>query len=235
MLSLTNERRYCDENSEWHRARVELLDKEKALTKLRDEVNAARRQIPWRKIEAAYEFTDEAGRQSLQDLFGSHSQLVSYRYMCGPGWSEGCLGCSFWADQYDAVAVHLAARDVALAVVSRAPFEDFSEFKTRMGWQFRWLSSATTSFNMDFSVSFPGQSEETYNYAPTNAREELPGVSIFAKDNAGEVFRTYSAHAGGLDPLNARHQVLDSVTKGITEEALPYPMGWVRFHARYED
>jgi predicted dithiol-disulfide oxidoreductase (DUF899 family) len=150
-------------DSEWHRDRVELLDKEKALTKLRDEVNAARRQMPWRKIKAAYEFTDESGRQSLQDLFGSHSQLVSYRYMCGPGWSEGCLGCSFCADQYDAVAVHLAARDVAFAVVSRAPFEDFSEFKTRMGWQFRWLSSASTSFNMDFSVSFPGRSGGTYN------------------------------------------------------------------------
>jgi predicted dithiol-disulfide oxidoreductase (DUF899 family) len=131
------------------------------------------------------------------------------------------------------MASHLAARDVALAVVSRAPWQDFQDFKSRMGWQFRWLSSATCDFNRDFHVSFPGQEQGTYNYREGSVIEELPGVSVFAKDETKQIFHTYSAYARGLDPLNATYQVLDLVPKGRDEKSLPFPMAWVQFHDQY--
>lgn len=218
----------------WLQARVELLEKEKALTKLRDEVNTARRELPWRLIEKNYQFKQDDEVLSLSDLFEGKSQLVVYHYMYGPGWQEGCKSCSFWADQYDAMEVHLAARDVALAVVSRAPWQDFQAFKARMGWKFRWLSSEACDFNQDFKVSFPGEEQGFYNYRDVPVREELPGVSVFAKDEEGTVFHTYSAYARGLDPLNATYQVLDLVPKGRNEGSLPYAMSWLEFHDQYK-
>lgn len=218
----------------WLQARVELLEKEKTLTKLRDEVNAARRELPWRLIEKNYQFKQGEQILSLSDLFEQKSQLVVYHYMYGPGWQEGCKSCSFWADQYDAMEVHLGARDVALAVVSRAPWQDFQAFKARMGWKFRWLSSEACDFNQDFKVSFPGEEQGFYNYRDVPVREELPGVSIFAKDEEGAVFHTYSAYARGLDPLNATYQVLDLVPKGRNEGSLPYAMSWLEFHDQYK-
>ena len=220
-------------DSDWLQARVQLLEKEKALTKLRDEVSEARRKMPWRRISEPYCFSDNSGRYSLNDLFTDKTQLVVYHYMFGPGWSVGCKSCSFWADQYDAMEVHLAARDVALAVVSRAPWQDFADFKNRMGWKFRWLSSSDSRFNEDFNVSFPGQSQGVYNYVETKVQEELPGLSVFAKDDDGNVYHTYSAYARGLDSLNATYQVLDLVPKGRDEDNLPYGMAWLEFHDQY--
>ncbi len=218
--------------SEWLQARAKLLEKEKALTKLRDEVTSARQAMPWREVTEDYRFSSEQGDFGLGDLFKDKSQLVVYHYMYGPGWQEGCKSCSFWADQYDAMETHLSARDVSLAVVSRAPWQDFQDFKARMGWQFHWLSSAACDFNRDFNVSFPDQERGTYNYQETMVREELPGVSVFAVEE-DKIFHTYSAYARGLDPLNATYQVLDLVPKGRDETSLPYAMSWVQFHDQY--
>lgn len=223
--------------ADWLRARKTLLDKEKALTKLREEVAEARRQMPWQRVKPDYRFSDQTGEYCLTDLFAGASQLVVYHFMYGPGWQQGCKSCSFWADQYDAMSVHLAARDVSLAVVSSAPWQDFQAFKQRMGWQFRWLSSHGNSFNEDFGVSFPGQKEGLYNYQRATVMEEMPGVSVFTKAtgaNDESVFHTYSAYARGLDALNATYQVLDLVPKGRDESELPFPMHWVRLHDQYD-
>lgn len=222
------------DSATWHTARLELLEKEKQLTRLRDEVAEARRQMPWRQVETNYQFSDENGAANLSDLFQDKSQLVLYHYMYGPGWQEGCKSCSFWADQYDTINHHIGARDVALAVVSRAPWQDFQAFKKRMGWKFRWLSSSESTFNTDFNVSFPNQSTGTYNFQETNVMEEMPGLSVFAKNEAGDIFHTYSVYSRGLDPLNATYQVLDLVPKGRDEAGLPFAMSWVKFHDRYD-
>lgn len=219
----------------WLVARLALLEKEKALTRLRDEVTAARQAMPWTPVTERYVFADELGEADLDELFAGKSQLVIYHYMYGPGWQEGCKHCSFWADQYDAINKHIGARDVGLAVVSRAPWQDFQAFKNRMGWRFRWLSSSNTTFNEDFHVSFPNQSRGTYNFSETSVMEEMPGLSVFAKDANGNIFHTYSLYARGLDPLNATYQLLDLVPRGRDEDSLPYPMSWVKLHDQYDN
>lgn len=218
----------------WIEARQSLLEKEKELTRLRDEVSAARQAMPWVPVEESYTFENEEGTFTLSDLFNDKSQLIIYHFMYGRGWQEGCKSCSFWADQYDTINLHIGQRDVAIAVVSRAPWQDFSDFKQRMGWQFRWLSSAGTTFNTDFHVSFDTPGEGYYNYRTTGVGEEMPGLSVFAKDDEGKVFHTYSCYARGLDPLNATYQMLDLTPKGRDEEALSFPMGWVNHHDRYD-
>lgn len=220
-------------SSEWLEARKSLLEKEKALSKLKDEVTLARQQMPWQKIEADYVFENETGEVSLASLFEGSSQLILVHFMYGPGWDAGCKSCSFWADQYDAMRNHLAGRDVSLAVVSRAPWQDFSAFKARMGWTFPWLSSIGNSFNFDFNVSFPGEERGVYNYSETTVMEEHPGISVFAKNENGEIFHTYSAYARGLDSLNATYQMLDIVPKGRDEDDLPFSMAWVNHHDAY--
>ncbi len=223
------------EPTDWLLARLDLLEKEKALTQLREDVAAARRGLPWTQVKPDYCFTDETGSYRLRELFAGRSQLVVYHFMYGPGWQEGCKSCSFWADQYDAMSAHLAARDVSLAVISSAPWPDFQAFKQRMGWQFQWLSSNGTSFNEDFGVSFPNQNEGVYNYQRTKVMAEMPGVSVFATNaDDDQVFHTYSAYARGLDALNATYQILDLVPRGRDESELPFPMHWVRLHDQYD-
>ena len=217
----------------WIEARLALLEKEKQLTRMRDEVAAARREMPWRLVETEYEFADAEGVSSLAQLFGDKTQLVVYHYMYGPGWKEGCKSCSFWADQYDAINYHIGARDVALAVVSRAPWQDFQEFKKRMGWGFKWMSSFGNTFNTDYNVSFPGVAQGDYNFKESSVMEEMPGLSVFAKDETGAIFHTYSVYARGLDPLNATYQILDLVPKGRDEADLPFGMSWLNFHDQY--
>jgi len=148
-------------------------------------------------------------------------------------WQEGCKSCSFWADRYDAINKHIGARDVAIVCVSRAPLEVFEPFKRRMGWRFRWVSSAHSTFNMDYHVSFPGQTTGTYNYRETNVMEELPGLSVFYKSEDSRIYHTYSAYSRGLDALNATYQMLDLVPKGRDEQDLPFPMAWVKLHDQY--
>ncbi|MGE0624877.1 MAG: DUF899 domain-containing protein [Pseudomonadales bacterium] len=217
----------------WLEARRALLAKEKALTRLRDEVASARRELPWERVELDYQFEGPDGSETLGDLFAGKHQLIVYHFMYGPDWEEGCKSCSFWADQYDAVNLHIGARDVALAVVSRAPWQTFQPFKARMGWRFKWVSSAGSSFNEDYGVSFPGRERGIYNYRETDVMEELPGLSVFYRDDDGALYHTYSAYSRGLDALNAVYQMLDLVPKGRDEAALDYPMAWVRHHDRY--
>ncbi len=139
--------------SEWLAARKELLKKEKEFTRLRDELSRQRRELPWEKVEKKYVFDGPQGKETLADLFGGRSQLAVYHFMFGPGWKEGCPSCSFIADHINASAVHLAARDVRMVVVSRAPLAEIEAFQKRMGWKFHWVSSHGSEFNHDFHVS----------------------------------------------------------------------------------
>src|SRR5215467_8128143 len=148
------ENRKVVSQKEWISVRKKLLLKEKRFSKLRDELNLQRRKLPWVKVEKEYVFQTPGGKVALRDLFKRKSQLIVYHFMFGPGWKEGCPHCSFWADHYDSVNIHISQRDTAFAVISRAPLAEIKPFKKRMGWRFRWLSSFNTDFNFDFNVSF---------------------------------------------------------------------------------
>ncbi len=139
---------------QWTAARQQLLADEKQLTRMRDQVAAQRRELPWVKVEKAYVFDGPNGKQTLADLFDGRSQLVVRHFMFGPGWSEGCIGCSFSADHLDGALLHLAQRDVTFVVVSRAPLAELQAFRERMGWRFKWVSSYGSDFNYDYGVSF---------------------------------------------------------------------------------
>lgn len=221
----------------WLSARMDLLDDEKALQKARDALAEKRRSLPWRRVDTKYVFESEHGQMTLRDLFGDASQLIIYHFMFHPEWDAGCKSCSFWADSYNGSVEHLAARDVALVAVSRAPLDLLLAYRDRMEWRFPWVSSATSSFNFDFGVSFSRKDIEagtaTYNFEEGNAAiEELPGISVFARDDA-TVFHTYSTYARGLDPFNTTYQLLDIVPQGRNEDALPYPQDWVRRRDEY--
>jgi predicted dithiol-disulfide oxidoreductase (DUF899 family) len=223
---------------EWLAARHELLAKEKHLTRLRDELAAERRTLPWVPVEKAYAFDGPSAKLTLSDLFAGRSQLVVYHFMLGPGWKEGCPSCSLLSDHLDGAVVHLAARDVALAVVSRAPYAEIAPFKARMGWRFPWVSSFESDFNRDYHVSFSKEEVATgefyYNYGMNGfPSEEAPGISVFAKDASGAVFHTYSSYARGGEPFIGAYHFLDMVPKGRDEAGLPWPMAWVRHHDRY--
>jgi predicted dithiol-disulfide oxidoreductase (DUF899 family) len=223
---------------QWLAARKELLVKEKALTQLRDALAAERREMPSVKVEKKYIFDGPGGTQTLADLFGGKSQLIVYHFMLGPGWAEGCKSCSFLGDHFDGSVVHLANRDATLLAVSRAPLTEIEAFKRRMGWRFRWVSSFGSDFNRNFHVSFTKEElasgEVDYNYGRTKfSSEEAPGLSVFYKDPAGEVFHTYSCYARGLDILIGAYNFMDLLPKGRDEAGLKYGMEWVRHHDRY--
>jgi predicted dithiol-disulfide oxidoreductase (DUF899 family) len=224
-------------DQEWLAARKELLEEEKKFQAARDELAEKRRALPWRAVTAEYIFETEHGRKSLAELFGAATQLLVYHFMFHPEWDAGCKSCSFWADTYDGSVAHLAARDVSLVAISRAPLELLLAYRERMGWTFPWASSATNSFNYDFGVSFsPKQIADgtaDYNYEQGNATiEDLPGISVFARDGHA-VFHTYSTFARGLDPFNATYQLLDIVPRGRGEADLTYPQEWVRRRNEY--
>lgn len=227
-------------HSDWLRARMELLAKEKDLTRLRDELSRQRRELAWERVEKTYRFNTPQGEQTLAELFGKRSQLVIYHFMLGPGWQEGCKSCSYLADHFDGMAVHLANRDVMLMAVSRAPIEEIQKFQQRMGWKFRWASSFGSDFNRDFHVSFSkeemARGKVEYNYVlQAFPNEEAPGASVFYKNAAGEVFHTYSCYGRGLDILVGTYNFLDLTPKGRDEARLSFTMDWVRHHDRYED
>jgi predicted dithiol-disulfide oxidoreductase (DUF899 family) len=225
-------------SDEWQRARRELLAKEKEFLKLRDQLSQARRELPWERVDAAYEFEGAAGRETLANLFGKHSQLIVYHFMFAPEWEAGCKSCSFWADNFDGVTAHLAQRDVALAAISRAPYTTLKAFAARMGWKFKWVSSGDSAFNYDYHVSFSADDvaagRAMYNHAPfSGSMTDLPGLSVFFKDADGTIYHTYSTYARGLDPLNSAYQLLDLVPKGRDEAGLPATMAWVKLHDLY--
>ncbi|MFO1079517.1 MAG: thioredoxin family protein [Reyranellaceae bacterium] len=226
------------DRAEWLAARRALLEQEKALTRQRDALSAARRALPWVRLDKEYAFEDAGGRVSLADLFDGKGQLLVYHFMMGPTWEEGCPSCSFWADNFDGIDIHLAHRDTALVAVSRAPLERIEAYRRRMGWTFRWVSSAGSDFNVDFAVSFDPagrrEGERNYNFGTVAfAGEEAPGVSAFRRGADGSIFHTYSTYGRGLDTLNGVYQLLDLTAKGRDEEGLPWPMAWVRRHDRY--
>ncbi len=226
--------------AEWLAARKELLRKEKEFTRLRDELSRQRRELPWEKVEKQYIFEGPSGPETLADLFGDRSQLIVYHFMFGPGWKEGCPSCSLLADHFDGSVAHLAARDVRLVVVSRAPLAQIEAFKKRMDWRFKWVSSYGNNFNRDYHVSFTKDEVEKgemyYNYTTGKfPSEEGPGTSVFYKDAAGQIFHTYSAYARGLDMMIGAYNWLDLTPKGRDEDGLAYTMAWVRHHDRYSE
>jgi predicted dithiol-disulfide oxidoreductase (DUF899 family) len=225
--------------AEWLAARKRLLAKEKEFTRQRDALSAERRKLPRVKVEKEYVFDGRNGKATLADLFGSRSQLVIYHFMFGPGWSEGCPSCSFLGDHFDGMTVHLAQRDVTMMACSLAPFPQIEAFQKRMGWRFPWVSSFDSDFNRDYQVS--GSKDESvpgkvlYNYELTDfPSAERPGLSVFYRDQAGQVFHTYSTYGRGLDILLGTYNVLDLAPKGRDEDGLKFSMAWVRHHDKYD-
>jgi len=223
----------------WMDARKALLAREKELTQLRDRIAEERRSLPWTRVEKAYVFDTPSGRRSLADLFEGRRQLLVQHFMFGPDWEQGCKSCSFMADHSDGMRVHLEHRDVTLLAVSRAPLARIEAFRRRMGWQFPWVSSHDNDFNHDFGVSFTpdemASGAVAYNYVKQRfPSEEAPGVSVFFKDDAGDVFHTYSTYGRGVEVMMGTYNMLDLVPKGRDEHDASYAMEWLRHHDRYE-
>jgi predicted dithiol-disulfide oxidoreductase (DUF899 family) len=226
-------------HDEWLAARKAHLAEEKAFTRARDALSKKRRELPWEKIDKNYVFESGNGKVTLAELFGNKSQLIVYHFMLGPGWEQGCPSCSFLADHFDGATIHLAQRDVAFAVVSRAPLAEIEKFKRRMGWRFPWVSSFATDFNFDYQVSATAEEKASgvalYNYVQQEfPSEERPGASVFFKNAAGEIFHTYSSYGRGLDMLIGTYHFLDIAPKGRDEAGLTFSMAWVRHHDRYD-
>lgn len=220
----------------WLKARMALLDAEKAHTRERDRLAAERRALPWLRVEKAYVFEGADGAESLEQLFAGRSQLLVYHFMFPASWEAGCKSCSFWADGYDGIRVHLEQRDVTHVTVSKAPLAKLRAYQVRMGWRFKWVSSAGCDFNRDFGVSFTAEEiarrEPLYNFGTLPfGVEEAPGVSVFARTAPGEVFLTYQCFSRGLDALNPAYQLLDLVPKGRDEHG--DGMQWLRRHDEY--
>ncbi len=224
---------------EWLDARREHLKNEKEFTRLRDQLSRERRTLPWVKVEGSYLFDGPDGKESLSDLFAGKSQLIVYHFMYGPDWSEGCPSCSFWADNFNDIVIHLNHRDINLVAVSRAGLDILDAYKKRMGWSFKWVSSTGNDFNRDYHVSFTpdelNKGEMFYNFRITNfPSEEAPGISIFYKDENGDIFHTYSCYSRGLDMLNTAYHYMDLTPKGRDEDELPNNMDWLRRHDQYD-
>ncbi len=223
-------------HEDWLSARTAFLAKEKEFTRLRDELSRQRRELPWEVVDKEYVFEGPNGKQTLAELFEGRSQLMVYHFMYAPSWEAGCPSCSFWADNFNGIIVHLNHRDVTMIAVSHAPYAKLAAYEKRMGWNFKWLSSFGTDFNFDYHVSFTPEEvaakEVFYNYIVQKPdAPELPGVSVFYKDPQGRVFHTYSAYARGIDILNTAYNYIDLAPKGRDEgDRKQY---WVRRRDEY--
>lgn len=222
----------------WLAARKALLAHEKELTRLQDRIARERRALPWLRVDKDYRFDTPDGPRRLADLFEGRRQLLVQHFMFAPGWEQGCKSCSYMADHNDGANLHLAQRDVTLLVVSRAPLSDIQRFRERMGWRFKWVSSYGTDFNRDFGVNFSADEvadgNADYNYMIQRfPHEEAPGISVFYRDDAGQVFHTYSRYGRGVEAMMHTYALLDLTPKGRDEDGLDYPMAWVRHHDRY--
>lgn len=223
---------------QWLAARREFLREEKEFTHARARLAEKRRALPWVKVNQNYVFESPSGRVTLAELFEGRSQLIVYHFMLAPGWDEGCRGCSFVSDHFDGALPHVNARDISFAAVSRAPLAEIERFKDRMGWSFPWVSSHGTTFNHDFGVTFTPEEfadgNRNYNYDSTQAMdEEMPGLSVFARNADGDIFHTYSTYSRGLDSLINAYNLIDLTPKGRDEDS-EMPMKWVRYHDHYE-
>jgi len=225
--------------AEWLAERRQHLANEKRLTRLADQLAAERRRLPWVRIEKSYEFEGPDGVETLSDLFDGRSQLIVNHFMLGPGWKQGCVGCSFGADHADAGLVHLEQKDVRYVAVSRATLPEIEAFRKRMGWRFKWVSSNASDFNYDFGVSFTKEQmaagRVVYNFSETQPMsEDLQGTSVFAKDETGAVFHTYSSFARGGEGILGTYALLDVTPKGRDEAGPNGNLGqWVRHHDAY--
>ena len=223
---------------EWIAARHALLAREKEHTRRTDELSRQRRELPWVRVEKPYMFQGPRGSETLADLFAGRSQLLVYHFMFGPEMKEGCPSCSLVADHFDPTLPHLAARDVTLVAVSRAPYPRLEAFKRRMGWRFDWVSSSDGDFNFDYGVSSTeeqrGPGLQLYNFGTSGFfQPEREGASVFAREG-DQVFHTYSTYARGVEALMGTYSYLDLVPRGRDEEGLDFPMAWVRHHDRYQ-
>jgi predicted dithiol-disulfide oxidoreductase (DUF899 family) len=227
-------------HEQWLTERVAFMAEEKEFTRLRDELSRQRRELPWEKVTKPYVFEGPRGKETLADLFEGRSQLVVYHLMFAPSWDEACKSCSFWADNFNGIDIHLAHRDITFLAISRAPLAKLEAYGKRMGWSFKWVSAGESTFNYDFQVSHNPEAARNgtayYNYGTgVKVGEEMPGVSVFYQDRNGDIYHTYSAYSRGIDLLNGAYNYIDLVPKGRDEEGLPDPMAWVRRHDQYED
>lgn len=227
-------------DAEWTNRRKTLLEKEKAFTKLRDELSNELRQLPWRKIDKKYQFQGLNGKISLSDLFGNKSQLIVYHFMFSPEWETGCKSCSIITDSLNPCAAHLAARDVSIVLVSRANIDKLLAFKQRMNWNLNWVSSADSDFNVDFHICTDETNDDGqyyYNYRMMSLYPlgELPGLSVFIKDENGNIFHTYSTYGRGLENFLGTYSLLDVVPKGRDEDQLAWPMEWIQHNDSYDE
>jgi predicted dithiol-disulfide oxidoreductase (DUF899 family) len=224
---------------EWIAARKEFLAKEKEFTRMRDQLSQQRREMPWARVDKNYIFDGPDGKVSLAELFAGKSQLIVYHFMFDPSWDAGCKSCSFWADNYNPIIVHLNHRDANLVAVSRAPLAKLQAYRKRMGWSFKWVSSSDNDFNYDYHVTYTpdelAKGEGYYNYRMGKTISgEMPGISVFHKDADGNIFHTYSTYERGLDMLNGAYHIMDLLPKGRDEKGLEFTQEWVRRHDEYE-
>lgn len=222
---------------EWMEAQKAHLVKEKEYTRHRDRLNAERQALPWTRVEKDYVFDTPQGKKTLAELFAGRSQLIVNHFMFGPDWEAGCVGCSFGADHIDGANQHLKQHDVTLVAVSRAPLAKIEAYKKRMGWKFDWVSSFGSDFNFDFGVSFRKEDiasgKAIYNHAPmTFEMDEMPGLSVFYKDEDGNIYRTFSQYARGDEDRLGAYVFLDRTPKGRDEKS---SMDWVKRHDEYPD
>ena len=225
---------------EWLDARRKFLQEEKEFTRLRDQLSQHRRELPWVRVDRDYEFDGSDGKQSLSDLFEGRSQLIVYHFMYGPDWQEGCPSCSYLADNFNGIDIHLKHRDANLIAVSRAPLAVLQAYQQRMGWDFKWVSSIASDFNYDYHVSFTAEElkkgEMFYNFNVGQfPADEAPGVSVFYQNAEGDIFHTYSCYARGLDILIGAYNFIDLLPKGRDEDELEFTMAWLRRHDQYDD
>jgi len=225
---------------EWSAAREQLLVKEKELTRARDALAAERRRMPRQAVTKEYAFEGPDGPVGLLDLFAGRSQLIVKHFMLGPDWQEGCVGCSFGADQLEGSLVHLVNHDVMLVAISRAPYPKIAAFHKRMGWPFKWVSSNGNDFNFDYHVSFTeadkAKGKVFYNFEEQPyMSDELPGFSVFTKDESGQIFHTYSVFARGTEDVGTVYGFLDITPKGRNEPPGTNLSHWVRHHDKYDE
>ena len=226
-------------HAEWMDARRQFLEKEKEFTRLRDELNEQRRALPWEKVEKPYVFDGPSGKETLAELFEGRSQLIVWHFMFGQEWQQGCSHCSFWADGWNGVTEHLKHRDTTMIATSQASLAKIEPFKRRMGWSFKWVSSANTDFNFDFQASARPEELKAkkvlYNFQEMEPfSDQMHGCSTFYRDEHGDIFHTYSTYARGVDMLNTAYQFLDLTAKGRDEDwSQEHSSGWVRHRDRY--